>query len=165
MDPVRAWPPTDLAAYSQQLRMLIAADRKRYSEFRRILAAYPELWELAGNVLKARARYYRGEIIRAKQDIRGFALGENPRKPTRYGEMVCEWATQYLSDLPEQLASLEEHWSTSSGLGHRDEVKARTASIMYEGDEASIELTKKNMENVIKDFERITYGGTSDRQN
>lgn len=159
VDPVRTWPPRDLGAYSQNLRILIAADRKRYGDFRQALSAYPVLWELAGRLLKTRARYYRGEIIRGKQDTRRYALGENPEKPSRYGQMVCDWANQYLYDLPEQIASLEEHWSTSSGLGQRSDPRAIVTYKLYEGDEASIELTKKNMEGVIKDLERLTYGG------
>lgn len=127
------WPPRHLLNYISGYRGLIALDRARYGKFRAYLDQHDvELSKLAGEALKARARYYRGEIVRAKLDTKRFALGEDPVKPSRYGEMACEWVTTYLYELP-KLIELD--------------------------DPALIESSKTSIREITNTLERITYGG------
>jgi len=153
----RTWPPAELLTYINKLRQLILRDKQLYGQFKVDLKAYPELWGVVGRLLKARARYYRGEIVRAKQDTKRYALGEDPREPTKHGEMICSWGDRYLEDLPEQLKSLEQHWAESSGAHGRNN-RTIIATQLWEGDELLVGITKNSMQTVIKDLERITYG-------
>lgn len=94
------WPPENLMEHTDQLRKLIAADRKTYADFRKWL--YPNdlvVWQVVGDALKIRARYYRGEMLRAKNDTKRYVLGEDPKKPDDYGNMLADELTTELREL------------------------------------------------------------------
>lgn len=82
------------------IRSKINKDRKLFLEYRSWLGPVdPATWQVVGEMLKARSRYYRGEIIRAKHDTQRFAMGEDPKEPSRFGEMQCDWVDTYLTEL------------------------------------------------------------------
>lgn len=132
----REWPPVDLKAYILEQRQLIDADRRLYADWKPHLAKWStELWKAVAATLKARSRYHRGEIVRAKHDLQRFALGEDPRKPSHWGAMNCDWADIYLGQIDTE--------------GFMDGFK----------DQAEIQLKVDQFNDLAKDLERITYGG------
>lgn len=154
-----SWPPPNLLGYIDKLRRLIAADRKRYSEFKAYLyPTYPDLWEPVGEMLKARARFFRGEIIRAKHDTQRFALGEDPPQPTKFGQMVCDWGTKYIYELPEEIQSLNDSWEYLQQQKITDNFHVEIADIIWRIDEWLLENCREGIKGVTKDLERITYG-------
>lgn len=156
----RGWPPEDLSQYTDDLRKLIEADRKCYIEFKNFLyPAHPEIWDLVGELLKTRSRYYSAEIIRARRDTQRFALGENPVRPSRFGEMMCKEINYWLNGIPQKLDDIDDSYELYKSYEDKDAVKCKVAKGLWDIDEGLLRLTMVQLTKLTVILKRITYGG------
>lgn len=152
------WPPANLQGYVNILRGKIESDRWLYSKYRKWLAERnTPVWEAVGELIKTRAKYHRGEILRAKRDTQRFALGEDPQAPNQYGATLCGWTDRYLRELPAQITAIVEDQKMLESAVTESEAELYTVNL--ELAERLLTSTINNIVTLTKDFERTMYGG------
>lgn len=145
---------TKVATNAEELSEIIADYRRRIERTKRLddsyhemyWPVYPEAYEAVHEALKARARYWRGEIIRAKHNLARYMRGEELKLQRRYivGDMESGYFKQELDGLQNSIVTLEED---------REPVELARLDMDY------YKLQCRGIKSSAKNTERYIYGG------
>lgn len=148
--------PAQLQAYIDEMRRRIAADKQRYEEHHKWLYPWhPDLWAVVAGALIARARYYRGEILRAKHNVARYMRGEEPTKQMPH---VQFWVDSVDVELEELRTALEDALSWD-GQRKAQYANAEVAKSMEEMSNSLLQASSSQLKKTKDLIERYTYGG------
>lgn len=145
---------TKVATNAEELRAIMADYRQRIQRTKTLDEDYrkmywpwfPEAWEAVDEALKVRARYWRGEIIRAKHNLAHYMRGEDLELQHRHivQNMESDWFKQELDWLQNSIAICEEN---------RQPIELARSDLEY------YRLQCRDMKADAKHTERYIYGG------
>lgn len=164
---------SELEMLMASFRRKIAADKQLYGEYRAWLYPwYTEPWQAVDGAITARARYYHGEVLRAKHNIAHYIRGEGTREGSaRAAGWLGELEPQ-ITQLHNAIAKMEEAkeklkqfntWGSpipKSDLDDKIEnLDYWRASSMYWLEEFEVSLSINNLNDLKQIYEGGTYGG------
>lgn len=101
----------ELQAIITDFRKNIQADKKTYEEWRQWLQPWdPDVWGPVAGVLKARANYFKGEILRAKHNLRHYMLYEPITKQRSFIENWVSTLNNELTELQKAINNARESY-------------------------------------------------------
>jgi hypothetical protein len=134
---------SELKTTIDEFRRRLANDRQLYRYYKGVLYPwYPEPWAAAGAAIIARAQYWRGEMLRSKQNLARYIRGEEEKRQHTFVNGIIENLGFELKALESSLQACE----TESG------VMLQLAQSQLTWDIDSLLTTAKHIEH-------YTYGG------